>query len=334
MATINRNWTAYAVVKVIRNWIEYDLWVVTQEEYDALLEQLWVTQEELDKALADLATAQSDLATARTQITTLQSELEEANKRANIDVQYTSWAIYNWDWNYEYRSWTDSYYLIYSWNIHTQAPITYPQVLRFDNWNKYVFGWFLPIAWASKASSSRTYISPFEYYVIDKSTNKITRARGWVSTISTYFWWVWTSYIAWDCLTPTSWWIEYLTEYRNYYYRNNYSKNYWDRNGNIAWYFYIKKDLSAMGYVSADDTSQFTRNQYWCVTTDYNTEWNQTYPHEWTDLFSDYNTNKVGTYDSSNVRFWWKLYTPFGYHMMSNSWNDWYQYLKVYTVRL
>lgn len=280
-----------------------------------------------DKEIVDQKTEyESRIAAKDAEIEQVKKEAEEAIARANVDVQYSSGTIYNWDGNVE--SW-------YRWDTYamdcnyTQEPWGYSQPLRFDNWTKYVFWGFPGICWPTKGSyTGYQYVSPFEYFVIDKETSKITRNRWGVSTISTRA--PNTNAGRWmQTCTPNRGWREYKTEYRNYYYQNNYSKNYAERNGNIAGYFYIKKDLSAMWYVAASDVSG--RDTYGNINTDYDTEWSSSRTME--SLFSNYTTDFVGNYDSSNVLYAGKLYTAQWYQLNQNSWNSGYGYCVMYTVR-
>lgn len=326
MATINRNWLSYAIVKVIRNWVEYDLWVVTQAEYEALLAELWTTQEELEQALEDLAAAQAALTNAQSQISSLQVQLAEANARANINVHYWSWQNYNWDLNMDWWYWSDSFEFVYMWwPYRPNAVLPLSNILRFDNGTKYVFGAFTPINWSSKTSYARTFISPFEYYVINKADGTITRNRWWVNSIQTSSW----TYTSWwrntENAIPNQWWIEYQTEYRAYYWYDNYNSTYPDRQNNIAWYFYIKKDLSACWYVKADDN--ISRDQYWIWPDGTSLNW-----YSISDRVSDYNVNKIGPVSNVNIRYNNKLYTPTWYVINQNSGNDWFWYMVMYYV--
>ena len=326
MATINRNWTTYTVEKIIRNGTEYDLWVVTQAEYDALLAELWTTEAELQQALSDLADAQAALSTAQWQISTLQTQLAEANAKANINVHYLSGTNYNWDLNLDYWYWNDSYCLVDMWwSLRPNAVRPLYNLLRFDNGTKYVFGWFLPIYWSTKASYSKTFISPFEYFVINKADGAISRNRWWVSNITTSSW----TYTSWWRNTansiPNQWWIEYQTEYRAYYWYDNHNSTYPERQNNIAWYFYIKKDLSACWYVKADDN--ISRDQYGIWPDGTSLYW-----YSISDRVSDYNVNKIGAVSNINIQYNNKLYTPTWYVINQNSWNDWFWYMVMYTV--
>lgn len=287
--------------------------------YNTLIDQIstWVPQEEYERVVEELA---------------------EETKIANINVQYESWTIYNWDWNQESWYWWDSYELVYN-GTGSHLEIPYMNQLRFENDDYYVFWWFLPIYWASKASYSKTFIPPFEYYTIDKSNNRITRYRWWVNNITTassttgsaYFWYY--NCIRFTYVNTNSNWREYTNEYRIYYYKYNSNKNYSERNWNTAGYFYIKKDLSACWYVKADD-ARFgaSRDAYWLVQTSYDAEWNLNYPHELTDLFSNYNTWFIREITDMNVLYWGKLYTAVWYTQGYNIGNDWYMYFRMYTV--
>lgn len=326
MVVINNNGVEYNVDKAIKNWTEYNIGWITREEYDRVVALLNAANLRIIELEWLLATANNRIAELEAQVASLQQQLAEANKRANIDVQYQSWAIYNWDWNM--MTWwdTDSYALIYRDNV--QRPVDYTAQLRFENDDYFVFWGFMPISWANKTSYWTIFVSPFDYFTINKTTNVITRGQWWVSWYSTSFWW----YSVYRCLrqnvTPNATWIEYETEYRNYYYRNWYTNSY--ASWNIAWYFYIKKDLSAMWYVPSDDA--FQRNAYWRVETDYATEHDMTYDNSWTWLFSDYNVDKIGDYDCSNVLYGWKLYTALWYWFKQDYSNDWYWFWRVYTV--
>lgn len=287
--------------------------------YNTLIDQIstWVPQEEYDRVV---------------------EELVEETKRANINVQYESWTNYNWNGNQEWWSWSDSYELVYN-GTGSHLEIQYMNPLRFENDTYYVFWGFLPIFWASKSSYSKTFIPPFEYYTINKATNQITQCRGWVNNITTassapnsaYCWFYECIYFKY--YNTNSIWREYETEYRIYYVQNNWNKNNEYHNWNTAGYFYIKKDLSACWYVKADDARfSASRDAYWIVQTDYNTERTAQYPHQLTDLFSDYNTNYIKDVTNVNLTYGWKLYTAVGFSQGYNIWNDWYMYFRLYTV--
>lgn len=260
------------------------------------------------------------------QVAELEEELAEANKRANINIHYWSWTNYNWDWNITGWYWNDYYCLVdMGWQYRPNSVRPLSNILRFDNWTKYVFGWFLPIYWSTKSSNSRTFISPFEYFVINKEDWTITRNRWWVNWISVSSW----TYTSWRRNTenaiPNQWWVEYSTEYRAYYWYDYNNSTYPDRQNNIAGYYYIKKDLSANWYVSADDA--ISRDQYGIGPDGTSLYWQSI-----ENVVSDYNTNKIGPVSNVNIKYNNKLYTPTWYVLNQNSWNDWYGYSTMFYI--
>lgn len=323
---IKKIYFKWAGISVLHNWIdEADYQAAMAEkdaEYDAMVAEKDQAYEDMvsekDSAYNTMV-AQKDAA-----YNAMVAEKNAQIADASAVITYSSGTNYNRDGNMTGR---------YRWdwalnNNYDQRVWPYSNPIRFENSQYYVFWWFCPISWSTKWSNHNAYVSPFEYFTIDKSTKKMTRWRWWVNWIqvscSSEWEYLWVS--SWN-LRPSNAWREYPTEYRTYYYWNNYSKNYSERNWNTACYFYIKKDLSAMWYVAADDVSW--RNSYWVITTNYNTEWNSNRTYE--QLFSNYNTDYIWNYNV-NVKYLWKLYTATWYCFYQNSWNDWYGYGIMYTV--
>ena len=237
-------------------------------------------------------------------------------------VTYNSWTNYNRDgwWDTTWYD-GDNYALIYRSNIWTENPLS--SHIRIDGETKFLFWGFRHVYGANKWSYLHSTAAPFTYYLIDKSTNKISK---WiVGTYNDSFGWTWSNRVV-DCIIPSDW-IEYQTEYRAYFCYTNKSSSYSDRCGSCIWYFYIKKDLSAMGYRAADDFSW--RNQYWYLQQAYDVvDYNRTAASQ----VSDYNTNKIGAYNSSNVRYNGKLYTATWRSAAYNS-SDWgYEYTMLYVI--
>lgn len=246
------------------------------------------------------------------------------------EIHYWTGKNYNWNGNMESWHWSTWYKFVYD---TTQRELSYGNIIRFETPTHYVFGWFMYVYGSPNSNYDKMYVCPFEYFTINKSTNQLTLLRAGVSNITTaasdssaYYW---NNY---QSLYPQNTWREYTTEFRTYYYEHNYSKNYDNRNGNVAWYFYIKKDLSAAGYVKADDAAYWaSRWTYWEVHTSYDAEWNDTYPHDFPSLFSNYNVNFIREYTAS-PKYYDKLYTPCWYEFDQNSWNDGYGYAKMFYI--
>lgn len=58
---INRNGVEYNVEKAIKNWTVYNIWWISREEYQRVLDLLWVTEQELADALDDLDDANAEI---------------------------------------------------------------------------------------------------------------------------------------------------------------------------------------------------------------------------------------------------------------------------------
>ena len=314
---IKKIYFKWAGISVLHNWIDEADYQAAMDEKDA----------EYDAMVAEKDQAYNDMVSEKdsaynTMVAQKNAEIAAANARANINVHYWSGTNYNWDGNITSRSWNDYYKLV---DNPGNKPMTLGTQLRFDNGTKYVFGWFLPIYWSTKTSNSKTFISPFEYFVINKADGTITRNRWWVNWISISSW----TYTSWyrntENAIPNQWRIEYATEYRAYYWYDNHNSKYPDRQNNIAWYYYIKKDLSAQWYVKANDN--ISRDQYWIWPDGTSLDWKSI-----SDVVSDYNTNKIGPVSNINVKYNNKLYTPIGYCLAQNSGNSWYWYSTMYYV--
>lgn len=308
-------WTAYNGIENIKKF--YYKWTWTQVLHN------WIDEAEYQAAMDEKDAEYAAMVEEKDQAyNTMVAQKNAEIANANAIVTYSSGTNYNRDWGSDFTWYDgDTYALIYRSDIWKENGVS--NHIRIDNWTKYLFWGFRHIYWSNKWSSVYSSVAPFCYYIIDKSTNKMTQGIQW--WYQTKFWGTGSNRVV-DCIMPSGR-IEYQTEYRAYYAYNNSSRNYADRCGSCIWYFYIKKDFSAMWRVAADDKSW--RNSYWYMQEAYaDVDYNRTAAN----CVSDYNTNKIGNYDSSNVRFKWKLYTATSRSWAYNSSDGWYAWSLLYTI--
>lgn len=307
---INRNGVEYNVEKAIKNWTVYNIWWISREEYQRVLDLLWVTEQELADALDDLDDANDRITQLEAQLDTYEDFYDFAHSLFSPVVPTNT---------------------VESYSSYLGTPSMNRDRINMRVWSKRFFlcTWrpdYDTADYQYRQDSADWYIC-----IVDEANSyNVVKGKLWRRAV-----WIWeTAYRnKWNGFWE-SWGTRYLWQKWNQliYHAYNYTAethSSWDKNIYAYWLYTVNIDLDTMTWSSPNIESVYQETSYW-----------ELVPHpemQYENLAShpDSTRTLVGNPNWTNFNpayFWYKLWllkTTWTYSQNSWTWTLWLQYTAV-----